>query len=52
MWHEKEFRFEPESELDFYCREARFPLKFTKDKSGAATQVLCFGKDLWSGEKE
>jgi hypothetical protein len=52
MRNGKEFSFEPESELDFYCREAMFPIKFTKDKNGVATQVLYFSRDLWSREKE
>lgn len=52
MWDEKEFMFVPESELDFYCREANFPIKFTKDKNGNATQVLCFNRDLWSRVRE
>lgn len=52
MWDEKEFTFVPESELDFYCREGDSPIKFTKDKNGNATQVLCFNRDLWSGVRE
>jgi hypothetical protein len=52
MWDGKEIQFIAESDLDFYCKEARFPLKFTKDKSGNAIQVLAFNKDLWNKVKE
>jgi hypothetical protein len=52
MWDEKEIPFVAESELDFYNEEAKFPLKFTKDKSGNAIQVLAFNRDLWNKVKE
>lgn len=51
MWDGKEFPFVAQSDLDFYCKEAQFPLKFTKDKSGTATQVLAFNRDLWNKVK-
>ncbi|HMH31553.1 MAG TPA: hypothetical protein VK543_00910 [Puia sp.] len=52
MWDGKEFPFVAESDLDFYCKEAQFPLKFTRDKSGNAIQVLAFNRDLWNKVKE
>jgi len=52
MWDGKEFPFVAQSDLDFYCKEARFPLKFTRDKSGNAIQVLAFNRDLWNKVKE
>jgi hypothetical protein len=52
MWDGKEIPFMAQSDLDFYCKEAQFPLKFTKDKSGTATQVLAFNRDLWNKIKE
>jgi hypothetical protein len=52
MWDGKEIPFVAQSDLDFYCKEAQFPLKFTKDKNGTATQVLAFNRDLWNKVKE
>lgn len=52
MWDGKEFSFAAQSDVDFYCKEAQFPLKFTKDKNGNATQVLAFNRDLWNKVKE
>jgi len=52
MWDGKEFPFMAVSDLDFYCGAALFPLKFTKDKNGTATQVLAFNRDLWNKVKE
>jgi hypothetical protein len=47
LWDGREIMFSPESEVDFFCRDFPFPLKFTKDKSGMATEVLAFNKDVW-----
>jgi CubicO group peptidase (beta-lactamase class C family) len=47
LWDNQELRFSAESDLDFFCLEMPFPLKFTKDKDGDITQVLAFGRDLW-----
>jgi hypothetical protein len=47
LWDEKEISFSPVSPLDFVNEPQTFPLKFTKDKDGAVTQVLAFNKDLW-----
>ncbi|HXB08519.1 MAG TPA: hypothetical protein VNW04_15415, partial [Puia sp.] len=52
MWDGKEFPFVAVSDLDFYCKEAQFPLKFTRDKNGTAAQVLAFNRDLWNKVKE
>ena len=52
MWDGKEIPFVPLSDLDFYCKAAQFPLKFTKDKNGTAIQVLAFNRDLWNRVKE
>ena len=51
-WDEQETPFVATSEVDFYCKERQFPLKFTKDKDGNATQVLAFKQDLWKKVKE
>ena len=51
-WDEQETPFVAISEVDFYCKERQFPLKFTKDKDGNATQVLAFKRDLWKKVKE
>ena len=47
LWDGQEIRFLPESDLDFFCLEMPFPLKFIKDKEGAVTQMLAFERDLW-----
>jgi hypothetical protein len=47
LWDGREIMFSPESEVDFFCREFPFPLKFTKDKDGTVTEVLAFNKDVW-----
>jgi hypothetical protein len=52
MWDGKEIPFVALSDIDFYCKEAQFPLKFTRDKNGTATQVLAFNRDLWNKVKE
>jgi len=47
LWDGREILFSPESEVDFFCKEFPFPLKFTKDKNGAVTEVLAFNRDVW-----
>lgn len=51
-WDGQEIPFVAISEVDFYCKERQFPLKFTRDKNGNATQVLAFKRDLWKKAKE
>ena len=51
-WDNQEVPFVATSDVDFYCKERSFPLKFTKDKDGNATQVLAFKRDLWKKAKE
>ncbi|HVV06786.1 MAG TPA: hypothetical protein VHC96_21290 [Puia sp.] len=51
-WDDQEIPFIATSDVDFYCKERRFPLQFTKDKNGNATQVLAFKRDLWKKVKE
>ncbi|WP_431216941.1 hypothetical protein ACQ86N_21755 [Puia sp. P3] len=51
-WDNQEVPFIATSDVDFYCKERSFPLKFTKDKEGNATQVLAFKRDLWKKAKE
>jgi hypothetical protein len=50
-WDGQEIPFIALSEVDFYCKERQFPLKFTKDKDGNVTQVLAFKRDLWKKVK-
>ena len=52
MWDGKEINFVPKSDVEFFCKEQRFPLKFTKDNTGNVTQVLAFNKDLWQRVKQ
>ncbi len=51
-WDGQEIPFVAISEVDFYCKERQFPLKFTKDKDGNVTQVLAFKRDMWKKVKE
>jgi len=51
MWDGKEINFVPKSDVEFFCKEQRFPLKFTKDGAGNVTQVLAFNRDLWQRVK-
>jgi hypothetical protein len=51
-WDNRESPFVATSDVDFYCKERTFPLKFTKDKDGNATQVLAFRRDLWKKVKD
>jgi CubicO group peptidase (beta-lactamase class C family) len=47
LWDGRQILFSPESEVDFFCKDFPFPLKFTKDKDGAITEVLAFKRDVW-----
>lgn len=47
LWDGHEVTFDPESELEFFCRQFPFPLKFSKDASGKINQVLIFEHDVW-----
>jgi CubicO group peptidase (beta-lactamase class C family) len=47
LWSGNEITFEQQSQLEFLDSQKKFPLKFTKTKEGAITQVLAFNKDLW-----
>jgi hypothetical protein len=51
-WDNEESPFVATSDVDFYCKERQFSLKFTRDKDGNATQVLAFKRDLWKKVKE
>ena len=51
-WDGREITFEAESEIEFFCRDFNFPLKFTKNAQGEATEVLAFGRDVWIRVKE
>ncbi|HTH55365.1 MAG TPA: S41 family peptidase [Cyclobacteriaceae bacterium] len=46
-WDGAEVVFEAKSDVDFFCSELSFPLKFTKNAQGNCTQVLAFGRDVW-----
>jgi hypothetical protein len=48
LWDKQEIPFRQTSELEFYNDERKFPLKFTKSKTGEITQVLAFNRDLWN----
>jgi len=52
LWDGKEISFVPESELEFFCKDQPFPLKFIKDKNGNVIQMLAFDRDLWEKVKE
>ena len=51
LWDGKEINFVPKSNVEFFCKEQTFPLKFTKDDKGNVTQVLAFNRDLWQKVK-
>jgi hypothetical protein len=51
LWDGKEFVFEQNSPLDFYCNAQSFPLKF-KDSAGTIIQVLAFNTDVWDKVKD
>ncbi len=52
LWDGREITFEAESEVEFFCKDFPFPLKFTKNAQGESTQVLAFGRDVWLKMKE
>jgi uncharacterized protein YjhX (UPF0386 family) len=52
LWDGKEINFVPRSNIEFFCKEQPFPLKFIKDDKGNVMQVLAFNKDLWQRVKE
>ena len=52
LWDGKEIKFVPESEVEFFCKDQSFPLKFIKDKNGNIIQMLAFNRDLWERMKE
>jgi CubicO group peptidase (beta-lactamase class C family) len=47
VWDGRQILFSPESDVDFFCKDFPFPLKFTKDKNGTVTEVLAFNRDVW-----
>lgn len=47
-WDGREIVFSQVSPLEFFNKEFKFPLKFTRNKKGVITQVLAFNKDLWN----
>ena len=51
LWDGKEINFVPKSNVEFFCKEQSFPLKFIKDDKGNIIQVLAFNKDLWQRVK-
>ncbi|MEJ7646191.1 MAG: serine hydrolase domain-containing protein [Chryseolinea sp.] len=51
-WDGREITFEAESDVEFFCRDFPFPLKFTRNAEGKATKVLAFGRDVWIKVKE
>jgi len=52
LWDGKEINFVPKSNVEFFCKEQPFPLKFIQDNSGNVIQVLAFNKDLWQRMKK
>lgn len=51
LWDGREVVFDAESDVDFFCRQFPFPLKFTRDATGKTTQVLAFDHDVWLREE-
>jgi len=51
LWDGKEIDFVPKSNVEFFCKEQSFPLKFIKDDKGNVIQVLAFNRDLWQRVK-
>jgi hypothetical protein len=47
QWDGKEIAFIPNTEMDFFCGNPSFTLKFSKNGEGMITEVLAFGKDRW-----
>ena len=52
LWDGKEIKFVPKSNVEFFCKEQSFPLKFIRDNNGNVIQVLAFNKDLWQRVKK
>ena len=52
LWDGKEINFVPKSNVEFFCKEQSFPLKFIKDDNGNVIQVLAFNRDLWQRVKQ
>jgi CubicO group peptidase (beta-lactamase class C family) len=52
LWDGREVAFEAESEVEFFCRDSVFPLKFTKNEQGESIQVVAFGRDVWKRVKD
>jgi len=48
LWDNQEISFVPESDMEFFCEDFPFPLKFSKDANGKVVQVLAFNRDLWN----
>jgi C-terminal processing protease CtpA/Prc len=46
-WDGTEVVFDALSDIEFFARDLRFPLVFTKNAQGESTQVMAFGRDLW-----
>jgi beta-lactamase regulating signal transducer with metallopeptidase domain len=51
LWDNKEFVFTAQSDLEFISKEG-IPIKFTKNKEGAVTQVLVSNRDWLDKVKE
>jgi hypothetical protein len=47
MWSGKEIVIAPASDLEFFGKDMRYPVKFTKDDKGAVTEALIFERDKW-----
>jgi len=47
MWSGKEIIIAPESETDFFGKDMRYPVKFSKDDRGGVKEALIFNKDVW-----
>jgi len=52
LWDGQEINFVPGSDVEFFCKEQSFPLKFIKDDNANIIQVLAFNKDLWERVKQ
>ena len=52
LWDGQEINFVPKSNVEFFCKEQSFPLKFIKDDNGNVIQVLAFNRDLWQKVKQ
>ena len=47
-WDNREIKFFPVSELEFFNEDQTFPVKFIKDKDGNVTQLIAFNRDVWT----